>query len=443
MQKMKESGVNWIAKIPSDWSTQRIKYLFSFGKGLPITKANLIDSGLPVISYGQIHSKQNNGTEIKDSLLRYVDWEYKKLYPSCEVFQYDFIFADTSEDYEGCGNCVYKRDSKIQYAGYHDIVLHSKHKRDNRYLAYLFQTDCWRRQIRETASGVKVFSISQKTISNASVILPNIDAQRRIADFLDEKCEQIDSLTADIQSQIDSLEEYKKSVITEAVTKGLNPDVEMKDSGIEWIGLIPQNWNISRLKYNLSCPMKYGASETGVDYSDKLPRYIRITDITADNRLKDDGKLSLTFEQAKGYILNEETVLFARSGGTVGKTFLYTPDYGLAAFAGYLISGVTDKSKMLSKWLWYFSLSNAYWEWVIQIFTQSTIQNIGADKYSNLPLTVPDINTQKEIIEHLDGKCAEVDAIISEKKEQLSTLKEYKKSLIYEYVTGKKEVATT
>ena len=98
---------------------------------------------------------------------------------------------------------------------------------------------------------------------------------------------------------------------------------------------------------------------------------------------------------------------------------------------------------MLSKWLWYFSLSNAYWEWVIQIFTQSTIQNIGADKYSNLPLTVPDINTQKEIIEHLDGKCAEVDAIISEKKEQLSTLKEYKKSLIYEYVTGKKEVATT
>ena len=186
---------------------------------------------------------------------------------------------------------------------------------------------------------------------------------------------------------------------------------EMKDSGIEWIGKIPKNWIVSRLKYELETSMKYGASEAGVEYSDDLPRYIRITDITNNNRLKTEGKVSLTEKQANGYMLEKDTVLFARSGGTVGKTFLYKPKYGKAAFAGYLISAIPDKKKMQAEWLYYYSLSNAYWDWANQIFTQATIQNIGADKYSNLPIPIPSIDIQNAIVNYLDKKCAEIDTL--------------------------------
>jgi len=151
-------------------------------------------------------------------MLRFVDFSYLSFYPQCEVFKYDFIFADTSEDYEGCGNCVYKRDDGILFAGYHSIILHSKLNQDNRYFAYLFKTDCWRKQLREVASGVKLFSISQKSLINSSVIVPSFEEQQEIADYLDEKCTVIDELIKDKKEQLEVLEQYKKSLIYEYVT---------------------------------------------------------------------------------------------------------------------------------------------------------------------------------------------------------------------------------
>ena len=216
--EMKDSGVKWIGKMPKSWSTNKIKYLFRNNKGLSITKENLIDNGLPVLSYGQIHSKNNTGVFISDDLLRYVNYEYQSKYPQCQVYKNDFIFADTSEDYEGCGNCVYKRDNSILFAGYHSIILQTIQKQDNRYFAYLFKTDCWRKQIREVASGVKLFSISQKSLTNASVIAPPLVEQLQISDFLDAKCSVIYSSISDKQKQLDNLAEYKKSLIYEYVT---------------------------------------------------------------------------------------------------------------------------------------------------------------------------------------------------------------------------------
>jgi len=184
---------------------------------LSITKADLEDNGLPVISYGQIHSKENTNTDIKDSLIRFVDNKYE-VFKQCKVNQYDFVFADTSEDYDGCGNCCYKRDNSTLYAGYHSIVLHSFKERDNRFLAYLFKTDSWRKQLRETASGVKVFSITQKKLINTSVILPPENQRIIIADFLDQKCSEIDQTISEKQQQLETLAEYKKSLIYEYVT---------------------------------------------------------------------------------------------------------------------------------------------------------------------------------------------------------------------------------
>lgn len=215
---MKDSRISWVGDIPQNWKIKRLKYLFKFCKGLPITKDNLIDQGLPVISYGQIHAKTNNGVNVRPHLLRFVDFSYQTFYPLSQVMRGDFVFADTSEDYEGCGNCVYKRNDSLLFAGYHTIIAHSIVESDNRFFAYLFLTDIWRKQIREKVSGVKVFSITQKTLSNTYLILPPLEEQQEIADYLDNKCAEIEQIIADKKSQIETLDGYKKSLIYEYVT---------------------------------------------------------------------------------------------------------------------------------------------------------------------------------------------------------------------------------
>ncbi len=217
-EKTKDSGIEWIRAIPSNWKVSKLKYMFTFGKGLPITKANLIEDGLPVVSYGQIHSKDNNKVSIDKKLKRFVDTIFATLYPQCEVYQYDFIFADTSEDLDGCGNCVYNRDDDKLFAGYHSIVLHSINKKDNRYFAYLFLTDIWRTQITNYVNGVKVFSITQGILQKTYITEPPECEKDNIADYLDNKCSKIDKIISDKKQQIESLEKYKKSLIFEYVT---------------------------------------------------------------------------------------------------------------------------------------------------------------------------------------------------------------------------------
>lgn len=214
---MKDSGIEWIGRIPVSWKAQRIKSAFEFFKGLPITKENLKESGLAVLSYGQVHAKNNDFVSIKEHLLRFVDEDYKK-YSQSKVNKFDFVFADTSEDLDGCGNCCYKRDDSELYAGYHTLVLRSKHKKDNRFFAYLFTTDIWRQQIRTKVSGVKLFSVTQRILSQTSIIIPSDKEQKEIADYLDRKCSEIDSVIEKRERMIELMTEYKKSLIYECVT---------------------------------------------------------------------------------------------------------------------------------------------------------------------------------------------------------------------------------
>lgn len=216
--KLVPSGIDWIGEIPEGWEVKPFKTIFRTGKGLSFTKAELVKEGTPVISYGQIHSKQNTGTRIDDVLIRFVPAEITKGGEASRVNIGDFIFADTSEDLSGCGNCVYIDKEIGLYAGYHSIVAISKRNESNAYLAYLFLTDCWRSQIRCRVSGIKVFSISQAIINQTSVILPSKEDQHKIASYLDMKCAGIDRLIALKQQKIEKLKGYKKSVIYEAVT---------------------------------------------------------------------------------------------------------------------------------------------------------------------------------------------------------------------------------
>ncbi len=215
---MKDSGVEWIGEIPEGWEVIPFKQMYGLGKGLSITKADLVEEGVPVISYGQIHSKSNTGTAIKDELIRYVPTSYFENNQDALVKVGDIIFADTSEDLEGCGNCIYIDKDMTLFAGYHTIIASNRTDTATRYLSYLFKTDCWRIQIRAVVNGVKLFSIPQRTLAATSIITPPLAEQRTIADYLDRKCAEIDELIAIKQQKIEALKEYKKSVIFEYVT---------------------------------------------------------------------------------------------------------------------------------------------------------------------------------------------------------------------------------
>lgn len=215
---------------------------------------------------------------------------------------------------------------------------------------------------------------------------------------------------------------------------------ELKDSGIEWIGKIPKEWKIVRIKHLIKEHLKYGANESAELDDPKLPRYIRITDFGDNGKLRDDTFKSLESDKAKDYLLKNGDILFARSGATVGKTFQFKNYNGIACFAGYLIKAAPDEQKVLSDYLYHFTKSMSYENWKNSIFMQATIQNIGADKYKDFKLSLPRIEEQSLIASFLDKKCAEFDGIVEKKEAIILKLEEAKKSLISEVVTGKVKI---
>ena len=222
---------------------------------------------------------------------------------------------------------------------------------------------------------------------------------------------------------------------------------KMKDSGIEWIGALPTDFTLYKLKYLLSSPLCYGANESGTLYSDILPRYIRITDISPNGTLKNSGMLSLDESSAQNYMLHEGDILFARSGATVGKSFIYHNYYGRAAYAGYLIKASFNRL-VLPEFVYYYTCSSAYEIWKNSIFIQSTIQNIGADRYSNLPISVPNsIDKQLRIVHYLNDFCSKFDAIIYNLQTSIEEYKKLKQSVITQAVTkgvrGEREMKPT
>ena len=352
MREMKESGIPGIGQIPASWQITKLYGLLSEHSDTYVSKR---DGYLPLLSVSEYYGVADRKNKIG---------------------QDEFLTrADTLEGYKKCKKGDIISNIMLAWKGAlgespidgivspaYCVYTPKKHV-NSHYLQYLLRTKAYCDNYRVNSSGIIMSRLrlySPQFLHLQTIQPPNTE-QKAIADYLDVKCAYINALQQDLQAEIETLQAYKKSLITRAVTQGLDSHVEMKDSGVEWMGKINSNWKFCRLRYLLKEPLKYGASESGVDYSDALPRYIRITDIKDDNSLKEAGKLSLTFEQAKGYLLKEDTILFARSGATVGKTFLYKPEYGLAAFAGYLISAVPDSQKLLAKWLYYYTNSGIYW----------------------------------------------------------------------------------
>ena len=425
MRKMKDSGIEWIGEIPEEWETVPLKSQFNFGKGLPITKENLIEKGIPVISYGQIHSKSNDGVHITDDLIRFVDEQYIQSNPLSLVNKFSFIFADTSEDLEGCGNCVYFDSDYQLFAGYHTIILQSQNNKSNKYLAYLFKSDAWRKQIREQVSGVKLFSISQKILKSVSVIIPPISEQQKIAAYLDEKCSEIDSVTAKTKATIEEYKKLKLAIITQAVTKGIRKGRKMKDSGVEWIGEICSDFQIRKLKYVFIILDQFRSP------------------ITADKRNQNSDVLydyygaSGVIDKIDSYTIDDHVMLIGEDGANLkmrnlplmyeinGKAWVNNHAHILKPNSGYDF-----------RFLFYALESldiNTY-------ITGSAQPKLSQENLKNILIPIPTYDEQKEIATYLDEKCSAIDTLIAKKEQLLTELESYKKSVIYEYVTGKKEV---
>lgn len=227
---MKDSGVEWIGEIPAEWDVIPLKRQFSFGRGLPIKKSDLKEEGVPVICYGQVHAKTNTGVGLNDTLIRFVDPIYHMTNVQSLVHEGDFIFADTSEDHAGVGNCVYINTSDSIFAGYHTVILRTIEKGFSNYLAYLFLTDTWRSQLRSRVNGVKVYSITQGILKQSTVLIPPSDVQKKIVDYLDGRCSDIDRLIESINSKISLLVEYRTRLISDVVTGQIDVrDIEVPE----------------------------------------------------------------------------------------------------------------------------------------------------------------------------------------------------------------------
>ena len=424
--EMKDSGIQWIGEVPVHWEITRMKSILENVsiRNHPEAEVLSLYRDLGVLPK---NSRDDNHNVTSEDTAQYKYVEVGNLVINkMKAWQGSLAVSN----YEGIVSPAYYvckfRSSKI----------------NKRYIHFLVRCSAYAQEFERLSTGMRVgqWDLGISDFMRVPALLPPFPEQSAIAAYLDTQCAKIDEIIAQAKASIEDYKQWKASIIYEAVTKGLNPNVEMKDSGIEWIGKVPMRWKIVRLKYLLSTPLQYGANETGLPYDESLPRYIRITDITLDGKLKTSGMQSLSEEKSEGYILDDEDILLARSGATVGKAFYYRESYGKAAFAGYLIRAKINSAKALPKFIYYSTMSAGYEKWKETAVIQATIQNIGASRYNEYSLAIPPIAEQLRIIEFLDDKMEKIDSLMAEKQSLIGDLESYKKSLIYEVVTGKRRV---
>lgn len=443
--EMKDSGVPWILSIPAHWKVCRLKDLFSFGKGLPITKADLIEHGIPVISYGQIHSKTNTGTHLSKELCRYVSEDYLRTNPTCVLQEGDIVLADTSEDLEGLGNAALNDMPSTVFAGYHTIILRPIGKGFSKYCAYLFRSGSWRSQLRASASGIKVFSVTQRMLRSCSVVLPPYDDMQRITDFLDTQCAKIDEIIAEAKASIEDYKQWKASIIYEAVTKGLDPNAEMKDSGIEWMGEIPAGWALAPFKYVLTerrernVPIK---STERLSLSIDLGVTLYSEKTTNLDRFKEDFK-QYKIAYKGDLVMNSMNMIVGASGvsnyfGCVSPAYYTfydnTQNHVTAKYCEYIF-----RSKALLRVL--HNLGKGIYSIERGDDRVNTCRlKVPKENLGRIMLPLPSENIQERIVNYLNKMCAEIDTLVTAKQALIADLEAYKKSLIYEVVTGKRSV---
>jgi type I restriction enzyme S subunit len=426
----KESGVEWLGEIPKHWELGRLASILN-----PVSSKNHPNETLLSITREKgvivrnIEDEDSNHNFIPDDLTGYKllkEGQFgmnkmKAWQGSYGVSSHKGIVSPAYYTFE------FTKDIEPRF--FH-LAIRSK-----LYVSFF----------GKASDGVRIgqWDLSKNRMKRIPLAIPPLKEQTKIAEFLDDKATKIEDAIAIKKQQINLLKEHKQILIHKVVTQGLNPNVKLKDSGVEWIGEIPEHWGVKKLKYILNEKLKYGANESGIDYDVKLPRYIRITDFGNDGKLNEKNKLSLSWKNGGDYLLNDGDILFARSGATVGKTYQFKKSMSIEneyCFAGYLIKAEANEEIILSDFLYLFTNSELFNKWKDSIFIKATIENIGADKYSQLNVIVPPLNEQKEILIKYSNDNSKIETAIRLKQQEIEKLKEYKSSLINSVVTGKVKV---
>ena len=410
MREMKDSGLKWLGKIPADWTLAKIGGLYS------IRNEKVSDKDYPPLSVTNKGILPQLETAAKTN-----DGDNRKL-----VRVGDFAINSRSDRRGSCGISPY--DGSVSLI---NIVMVPRKEMVPTYYEWLFHTTQFGDENYRWGHGIvdDLWTTGWQDMKKITIPMPPLDEQRRIAKYLDAKCAEIDALAADIQTQIDTLEQYKRSVITEAVTKGLNPDAEMKDSNIQWIGMMPSHWDCIRGKYILKYIQKPVREDDGV--------------ITCFR----DGEVTLRSNRREdGFTMADKEIGY--QGIDVGDLVVH----GMDGFAGAI--GISDSRGKASpvlnvldteqnkRYIMYFLRSMAYSDVFLALATGIRVRSCDLrwNKLSELFYPVPPLEEQVAIVDYIDSVLRRTDEVIAAKREQLSTLEAYKKSLIYEYVTGKKEV---
>lgn len=424
MRQMKESGIAWVGEIPQEWACTKIGAVFTennhrnlFGKETKALQFN----------YGTIVPKKDFDSEdeyVAKTILNYTIVDKGMIMLNGLNLNFDFVTK----------RVAFVRERGVITSAYMSFYPTDKTQLTSKYAHYLLKSYDHCAAFHNMGGGVrKILNFNE--LKRQPFILPPLAEQQRIADFLDKECEKIDGLKADIQAQIDTLEQYKRSVITEAVTHGLNSDAPVKESAV-WFGEIPSAWSVVKGKYvfaqrnnrgnNITLQLLSPTQKYGV-----IPQemYEELSGMNAV-KLNDSTNYALLKTLHKG-----DFCISLRSfqGG-----FEYSEYEGVVSPAYQVFYPIVNVDRGYYKYLFkekgFIEVMNSY------TMSLRDGKNIAFDDFGNTFIPVPPIDEQKAIAEYLNDKCAEIEKTIASKKAQLDILDEYKKSLIYEYVTGKKEV---
>ena len=424
----KDSGVQWLGEIPSHWKTVPFKSIFCLTKGLSITKANLVDEGVNVISYGQIHSKQNKSIRIVPELYRKVSKEYLGVSPQSLCNKEDFLIADTSEDIIGSGNFVRVDEEQLLFAGYHTIIARNKKPENGEFLAYLMLSDRWRMQIWIQVHGVKLYSISRGILNATKFLLPSIEEQHAIVSYLDTKCSKLDTFISNKEKEITLLQEMKQRVITDAVTRGLNPNVKFKPTNIPWLPEIPEHWKMSKVSSHFR--------QRNEKVSDKKYRPLSVSKIGITPQL-DNVALSNAEGNSRKLVKVGDYAVNSRSDRK--------GSCGISNYEGSvsLITIVLEPFDIDGGYVHYLFRSSP---WVEEFYRngRGIVADLWTTNYQMMKgmyLPVPPIEEQHAIVSYITERVAKIDSLIEKLNKEIECIKEYKQRLISDVVTGQIKVS--
>lgn len=430
---MKRSGVEWIGEIPDKWNLVRLKDICINKKEVAGEKSSEYER-LALTLNGVIKRPKDDqeGLQPKEfdtyQILEENDFVFKMI---------DLQNISTSRvglsPYTGLVSPAYIRFASKKKGQFNEFI-------------HYYLLSLWHNCVYNNIAGDGVRSALNATdIGNLKCPYPTEDQQRKIAGFLNQKTEKIDSLIDIENQQIEKLKEYKQAVITEAVTRGLDKDAPLKDSGVEWISKIPEGWSIQKVLYQLSMPVTDGPHTT----PELQPEGVAFVSAEAVSC----GNGGIDFSHIRGYITEEfyqecclkyipeiDDVYMIKSGATTGRVSIVTTLEPKFTIWSPLAVMRCDKNKMIPKFLYYAVQSKQFQRQVALGWSFGTQQNLGMRTLEQLKLIIPALSEQKEIANYLDMKIGDIEKAIKLKNEKIDRLVDYKKSLIYEYVTGKKEV---